>query len=212
MEGGYVLYSTLARPVDDIVRDLSSLGVSVSGSHSDGHLRIDDFYTPTLTGGRLLSGAPFELYEFGIRHSSSVADFSVVQTKGHKELSEGRLGPMDTKEFTVRSGWLMLADSFSVFLRFNEERPFLEWLETREHRAARRDKRVNFEGFIRGLHSESFYKRVEASCDGIVDVRVLEQDQGLKNVLRLRSLKGQPHDNRWHEIEIKPNGEAVIAR
>jgi len=73
------------------------------------------------------------------------------------------------------------------------------------------DKRIHLEGFVRGLHSESFYKRIEAACDGVVDVRVLEQDGVLKNVLRLRTLKGQPHDTRWHEIEIKPNGEAVLS-
>jgi hypothetical protein len=31
-----------------------------------------------------------------------------------------------------------------------------------------------------------------------------------KNLLKLRSLKGQPHDNRWHEIQVKPNGEAIL--
>ena len=29
-------------------------------------------------------------------------------------------------------------------------------------------------------------------------------------LLRVTSLKGQPHDTRWHEIQIKPNGEAVL--
>jgi hypothetical protein len=28
--------------------------------------------------------------------------------------------------------------------------------------------------------------------------------------LRIRSLKGQPHDARWHEIQIKRNGEAAL--
>jgi len=208
---GVVLYSAFAKPVDDAERDLLSLGIDVRESFKEGRLRIDDFYTATLTGGRLLSGSLVEPYEYGIRHSLSVADFSVVQSKGHKEIALGRPGPLDTKEFnSTQPGWLMVADSFSVLLRFNEERPFLEWLETREHRAMRRDTRVNLEAFVRGLHTESFYKRVEAACDGVVDVRVLEQDGVLRNVLRLRALKGQPHDNRWHEIEIKPNGEAVL--
>jgi len=38
----------------------------------------------------------------------------------------------------------------------------------------------------------------------------MERDDEVKNLLRIRSLKGQPHDTRWHEIEIKPNGEAVL--
>lgn len=74
----------------------------------------------------------------------------------------------------------------------------------------RRDKRIEVEAFVRGLHSESFYKRVEVACDGVIDIRVLEQDEVPKNLLRLRTLKGRPHDNHWHEIEIKPNGEAVL--
>jgi len=74
----------------------------------------------------------------------------------------------------------------------------------------RRDKRINLEAFVRGLHSEAFYKRVEATCDGVIDIRLLEEDGILKNVLRVRTLKCQPHDNHWHEIEIKPNGEAFL--
>ncbi len=211
MNNGLVLYAALARPVDDAGRDLSSLGIDVPRSFKEGRLRIDDFYTATLTGGRLHSNSPLEPYEFGLRRSCNIADFSIMQSKTRKELDEGRSDPYGPKEFNpTQPGWLIISDSLSVLLRFNEERPFLEWLETREHRGVRLDKRINLEAFVRGLHSESFYKRVEAACDGVIDIRVLEQDGLPKNLLRLRTLKGQPHDNRWHEIEIKPNGEAVL--
>ena len=74
----------------------------------------------------------------------------------------------------------------------------------------RRAKRITFEGFVRDIHSESFYKRLESDVDGVIDLRVMERDEEAKNVLRIRSLKGQPHDARWHEIEIKRNGEATL--
>jgi len=214
MNSGIVLYGAMARPVDDTARDLSRLEVDVPNVFKEGRLRIDDFYTATLTGGRLLSGSPLEPYELGLRRSCNVSEFSIMQSKARKEIDAGKLDPFGPKEFEKnilgKTGWLLIADSSSVLLRFNEERPFLEWFETRELRGIRMDKRIHLEGFVRGLHSEPFYKRIEAACDGIVDVRVLEQDGVLKNLLRLRTLKGQPHDTRWHEIEIRPNGEAAL--
>lgn len=214
LNGGFVLYCAMARPVEEALRDLSALGIDVPKSFREGMLHVDDFYSATLSGGRLLSNVPHEPYEYGIRHSLSVADFSIAQAKAQKDLSEGRPEPLKSvrpgRDFGAKPGSLLIMDSLSVMLRFNEERPFLEWLETREHRAVRRDLRINFEAFVRGLHSESFYKRVEASCDGVIDVRTQEENGVLKNVLRLRVLKGQPHDTRWHEIEIKPNGEAAL--
>ncbi len=70
---------------------------------------------------------------------------------------------------------------------------------------------VTLQGFIRGIHSEWLYKRMEAASDGVIDVRVMEREEEAKNFLRVRSLKGQPHDSRWHEIKIKSNGEATLA-
>jgi len=58
---------------------------------------------------------------------------------------------------------------------------------------------------------QSFYNQLEGAVDGVIELRVMERDQEWKNLLCIRSLKGQPHDARWHEIEIKPNGEAALA-
>jgi len=200
---GRIVYGAFARPVDNIRRDLSSLGVDVSKAVRDGRLFIDDWYTATLTGGRLGSVTEPEPCADGLRFQSlRVADFSVIQLKGRKSLfGERENWP---------PGWLLVSDSLSVLTRFNEDRPFLEWLETRENPSARLQKRINLEAFARDIHSESFYKRVEAASDGIIDIRVIEQDGVPKNFLRLRSLKGQPHDTRWHEIQMKRNGEAAL--
>lgn len=97
-----------------------------------------------------------------------------------------------------------------MLLRFNEEKHFLEWFENRDVPLQRKLKRISLFAFGRGLHSESFYRRLENIYDGVIDVRVMERDNEAKSHLRLQSLKGQPHDSRWHEIEIKGNGEAVL--
>jgi len=104
---------------------------------------------------------------------------------------------------------LAIVESFSVLLRFNEEKAFLEWFENRNMQ--RKLKRINLHGFGRGLHSDQFYKRLENVLDGVVEVRVMEREDQVKNLVRVTSLKGQPHDTRWHEIQIKPNGEATLA-
>jgi len=209
MSDGHIGYAAMARPVNDIRRDLSNLGIDVSMAVKDERLFIDDWHTATLTGGRLISVTEPESYADGIRmHSLRVADFSAEQLKGWRGDAKHRVVFAGRENWP--SGWLLVSDSFSVLTRFNEDRPFLEFLETRENQDARLMKRINLEGFVRGIHSESFYKRVEAASDGIIDIRVIEQDGVPKNFLRLRSLKGQPHDARWHEIQIKRNGEATL--
>ena len=55
-----------------------------------------------------------------------------------------------------------------------------------------------------------FTSELESDVDGVIDLRVMERDEEAKNLLRIRSLKGQPHDARWHEIQIKRNGEATL--
>jgi KaiC/GvpD/RAD55 family RecA-like ATPase len=137
--------------------------------------------------------------------SLKVADLSVQYLKDMKQGPE--LGAF-FEEWPP--GALTIDESMSQMLRFNEEKPYLEWVISRVHPNHRRAKRVFFEGFVRDIHTESFYKRLESDVNGVIDLRVMERDEGWKNFLCIRSLKGQPHDARWHEIQIRRNGEAAL--
>jgi len=108
-------------------------------------------------------------------------------------------------------GALVVQDSVSELLRFNEESIVLEFYLTRiiPHEI-RKAKKVGLCGLARGVHTEAFYKRLAGAVDGTIDVRVMERDNEVKNLLRIRNLKGQPPDTRWHEIAIKPNGETTL--
>ena len=86
----------------------------------------------------------------------------------------------------------------------------LEWTISRVNPNERRAKRIFLSGVVRDVHTESFYKQLEMDYDGVIDLRVMERGEEVKNLLRVRSLKGQPHDTRWHEIQIKRNGEAAL--
>lgn len=205
--GGRVSYSAQLRPPETVRKNLFALGVDVSSGFSEGHLAVDDYYSATLTGGRLGEGGPiFERIEGGIRvRSLKVADQSVEYLKHTKEgFDSGAIFE------NWPPGALTIEESLSQTLRFNEEKPFLEWILSRENPNLRRAKRVFFGGIVRDIHTESLYKRLESDVDGVIDLRVMERDEEAKNFLRIRSLKGQRHDARWHEIQIERNGEASL--
>ncbi|HUO42430.1 MAG TPA: hypothetical protein VMU35_05590 [Methylomirabilota bacterium] len=109
-----------------------------------------------------------------------------------------------------QSGVLALCDSFSPFLRFNEEKVFLEWMETRNLPLHRKLGRTPIFAVSREVHSEPFYRSLEGMLDGLVEVRTLEHDDEIKNMLRIRNLKSQPHDSHWHEIRVSSTGEASL--
>jgi len=207
LAGGRVSYSALLRPPETVRENLLALGVDVSTASGEGRFALDDYYSATLTGGKLDGGpSVVERIEGGTRaRSLKVADLSVQFLKDMKQ---------DLESGVAWENWppgaLTIVESDSQMLRFNDEKPYLEWAISRVNPSIRRAKRIYFEGFVRGIHTESFYKRLESDADGVIDLRVMERDEEAKNLLRVRSLKGQPHDARWHEIQIKPNGEATL--
>jgi KaiC/GvpD/RAD55 family RecA-like ATPase len=205
----YVGYLAAARPREDVIRDLLALGVDVSSAFKSGRLTIDDWYSATLTGGQLgnMPGneGVNEAIEGGVRVSSlKVADLSVQWLKESKELPQdgGKVWP---------AGSLVLVESCSEELRFNEEKTYAEWMASRVNPNERKMGNITLQGFARGLHSDWFYKRMEAITDGVIDVSVREQEGESKSFLRLRSLRAQPYDGRWHRIDIQPSGEANLA-
>lgn len=206
--GGRVGYEAQLRSPETVKENLFALGVDVSAVTSERRFTLDDWYSATLTGGRLEEGGPsvIEPIEGGFRvRSLKVADLSVQWLKDVKQGFQ----PWDIVE-TWPPGALAVLESMSQTLRFNEEKPYLEYLISRLIPNERRAKRIDLAGVLRGVHTESFYKQLESAVDGVIDLRVMERNEEVKNFLRVRSLKGQPHDARWHEIQIKRNGEATL--
>ena len=211
-QGRYVCYLSMARSPEDVKASLSALDARVSSAEDVERLVVEDWYSATLTGGRLATDTSqtslFEPVQGGLRvRSLKVADLSVEWLKTSKT---GPSKPYDLVDYWP-PGSVVIVESFSSILRFNEEKAFVEWMESRVIPEERRGRRVTLQGFIRGIHSEWLYKRMEAASDGVLDIRVMEREEEAKNLLRVRSLKGQPHDSRWHEIKIKSNGEATLA-
>jgi KaiC/GvpD/RAD55 family RecA-like ATPase len=206
----HVCYLAMARSIEDVKRCILELGVDILTAEKSGRLVVEDWYSATLTGGRLDSVSDragiFEPIQGGLRvRSLKIADLSVEWLKTSKT------GP---QAYDIVEHWpagsMIVVESFSSILRFNEEKAFVEWIESRVNPEERKRKSITLQGVVRGIHSDWLYGRMESASDGIIDLRVMERGEEQKNLLRVRSLKGQPHDSRWHEIEIKSSGEATI--
>jgi len=208
----FVCYLSMARTPEDVKESLSELGVDFCSAEKSGRLVVEDWYSATLAGGRLASannhGSLFEPVTGGLRiRSLKIADLSVEWLKTSKS------GPNKIHDIVDYwpTGSMVVAESFSSILRFNEEKAFVEWMESRVIPEERKGKRITLQGFVRGIHTEWLYKRMESASDGVIELRVMERDDEAKNFIRIRSLKGQPHDSRWHEVEIHSDGGAKLA-
>ncbi len=209
MNGSNACYAVSVRPRQDARRDLSRFGLDVDKAEEDGLLRVDDWYTATLSRERSAGASRFyevlgEAANSYVRvNSLKVADLSIewlrLMKDGHPYIVEN-----------WPPGHMIVLESFSPMLRFNDERTLLDWIEGRLNPYERSRDRIELQGVISGVHSESFYRRMESASDGVIEVKVMERGEEVKNLLRVRSVKGQPHDSRWHEIQVKPNGEATI--
>jgi len=204
-----VAYGATARSREDTIASLTKLGINVDTAERTGLLRIDDQYTSTLKLDKdNPDSVPVDDKYFRVG-SPKIADWSIDQLKSLKG-APGAHSQLLSK-WREQSGALAMIDSFSPYLRFNEEKVFLEWMETRNLPLHRKVGRLPILAFSRGVHSEHFYRSLEGMFDGLIEVRVLEHDDESKNMLRIKSLKSQPHDSRWHEIHLKSNGEATLA-
>ena len=202
-------YAASVRSREDVRSVLSGLGLDVSKAEDDGLLRVDDWYSASLSLERGASKSRF--YEVIGEGADSYVKVSSLKVS---DLSVEWLRLLkDGHPYIVENwppGHVIVLESVSPMLRFNEEKTFLDWIESRVNPYERSKNRIELQGVIRGVHSESFYKRMEGASDGVIEVKLMERGEEVKNMLRVRSMKGQPHDSRWHEITIKRNGEATI--
>lgn len=200
-----VAYNAIARPREEVIDSLTTLGVDVDAAEKTGLLRIDDLHTATLSMDRDNPGFVAIEDRYLRAGSLKVADWSINMLRSIRGDSS-RLSKWGADQSDV----LAIADSISPFLRFNEERAYLENRETRTIPLQRKLGRIAFHAVSKGVHSESFYARLEGAHDGLIEVRALERNEEIKNMLRIRNLKGQPHDTRWHEIKVDSRGQASV--
>jgi len=186
--GGTVWYNVAVQPPDDIRSQLKRQALNVEELEKQSKLEISDHYTASL--------GQKSKEKFAVP-SMKVADQSIEFMKSDALL------PEQMPEV------LGIRDDLSIYDRFNQERNWVEFLLTRYIPMIRRLKVTAIRGLIRGIHSEWAYKQLEASSDGIVDFK-LEDNEGSRNVIRIRRMRNIAHNREWHPLKIGDNLEVTL--
>ena len=59
-------------------------------------------------------------------------------------------------------------------------------------------------------NSEWAYKQLEAAYDGVIDLRLVDEGESTKDLIRIRSMCDVSHDRDWHELRIGSNFEVTV--
>ena len=99
----------------------------------------------------------------------------------------------------------MAGDNLSTFLKYNDERTFMQWLDKTIARM-REFRGIRCYGFIKGFHSDAFYANLEAMADGVMELNVREREGRLENVIRLKSFRAIQHPTDWRTLRMTNSG------
>lgn len=194
-QGGSVSYNAQAQSPAKVRNALKQLGIDTVQLEAEPaspkeRLRIWDFYTPTLglkSSEKLIS-------------SLKVADLSIEYSR---------------KEFKYEPDPLRLriTDDLSTFSRFNDEKSWVEFYLTREIPLSSINQSTSVHGLMKDVHSAWVYSRFEAANDGIVDVKIKENEgEGIRNLLRVRTMRNVRFDSRWHALKIGENHRVSLGK
>jgi KaiC/GvpD/RAD55 family RecA-like ATPase len=191
--GGRVSYSAVAQSPASVRSKLQRLGLDVKRLENldyDG-LRIWDWY----------SAAHGKKSTERLRIDSlKVADLSIMTNRDMKS-EDSRPDP---NRLTVK-------EDFSCLSRFNDEKLFLEYVLTRDFQENTQCEVTALTGFMSGIHSDSFYRRLEAEVDGVLDFKIEERDGEVVNLVRVRVMRNAAFDSTWHPFRVGENFKVTLA-
>ncbi len=202
LRGGYKAdYHTFTRPPDDVRSWLERFGLDLTGLERDDTFRIWDSYTVQTGVGaaaRIGSVAPRERIDL---RSVKIADWD----KGVEDELKGEIPEIEKNR-------LHLDDNTSVLLQYNDERLVVEHFRTRTIPYARRMRMAAIHSLLIGAYSDTLYKHFESFCDGIIDFKTEEVGGKLTHLVRVRAMRGAPHDSSWRRLRLLETGEVAIDR
>ena len=188
--GGGVSYSVSTQPPTKIRLKLKRLGIDSETLEKDGVLRIWDWYTATL-GQKSKEKLAIS--------SLKVSDLSIWYAQ------EQLPGP-------PLSDRLLIIDDGSVGTRFNDEKNWVEFSITRIYPMAKLRDCILISSLVRGIHSDWVYRRFEAAADGVIDFKLDESVDPVRNLVRIRSMKDIGFDGHWHQLKIGENSEVTLEK
>jgi KaiC/GvpD/RAD55 family RecA-like ATPase len=186
--GGTVTYSVNGQTPDSVRAQFRRLGFDVEVLEKDERLVIFDGYTITL--GRSSS----EKYA---AESLKAGDLSITYSR--EVMQAGSVPEL-----------LTIVDTVSSLARYNDDRAWVEFLLTRGIPSASLTKSTTIAGIIRGLHPDSVYKQLEAAVDGVIDMKLDDESDPPRNLIRIRSMRNLRFDGRWREITCGKDSDITL--
>ena len=189
---GTVDYNASVESPAQVRLKLNGLGVNVEEHEKEGRLELWDVYTVLL--GRK-------------------SDEKFVGSLGGLKVSEASIAfAKEEMSLPIAPDMLRIADDLSYLDRFNDEKNWLEFVVSRVFPAAALRKITAIRGFMKGVHSEKAYSRLEGAADGIIDFKLEELGEEAKNLMRIRSMRNVGFDSRWHPLKINENFEVILEK
>ncbi len=174
--------STLTTPPSQIRQRLATAVPDLKEHEAAKRFTLIDWYT-WMTGGKSSERRSVD--------SLGLAQFNIQDARFQRE---------DSPIYDF-----LASDNTSAFLKYNDERAFMQWLDKTLARM-RELKGIRLYGFIKRFHSDAFYANLEAMADGVIELDNRERGRSLENAIRLKSMKGIQHPTEWRILKMANSG------
>jgi KaiC/GvpD/RAD55 family RecA-like ATPase len=175
--------------------------------------------TPPREIRRILNRAVSKLGEPGVGNRLVISDMYTWRTGGKSDEAETVESLSIGKTNLEFAAWrqrsasfdFVVSDDMSAFMRYNEERVFIQWLD-RWVAYFREVKGIRLYSFIKHFHSDAMYAYLESVADGIIELDYRENAGVLEHVLRVKSMKGMPHPTTWRKLTVNSDGTMQLSK
>ncbi len=183
------VYHIFKRFPNEVRVDFTRLGLNVRQLEEESKLRVSDNYTRQ-TG---LGSAQESM------KSMKISDWSIGWMK------EMKAGVPEAEK-----RWLHIDDDTSVMLQYNKEEECIDFWRTRLIPGFKASETVVLWGFLTGTASDSFYRKLESLCDGIIDFKSEEKGDQIEQYVRMTAMRSKQYDSRWHKLRLSESGEVAL--
>ncbi len=175
--------------------------------------------TPPSEIRRILNRAVPKLNEPEAAKRLVISDMFTWRTGGKSDEAETvdslSIGKVNIEFAAWRQGSLsydfVVSDELSAFMRYNEERVFIQWLD-KWVAHFREIKGIRIYSFIKRFHSDALYAYLESVADGIIELDYRENAGVLEHVVRVKSMKGMPHPTDWRRLTVNSDGIMQLSK
>lgn len=175
---------------------LLRLGVDVEEFRGEDLLRIIDSYTVQTGIGTAEKPKGSDAFKTA---SVRLSDWSVA---AKQQLGQGIVEAEKRR--------LHIDDNLTVMTRYNGEDEVIDYWRTSIIPLYRARESVLINAVSTGVASDSFYRKFESLCDGIIDCKNQEEAGSVEHYVRVRTMASRSHDSRWQRVTISDNGRAIL--